>query len=143
MRHDFEHYVVSVISAFMTIFLVVMFWPIAVFAQDVVPVDVPVVDQFWTAIVSQNWPLAFGFGLTIVVWIGRRFVIKKIPKKALPWITLALAVFGTAGTRIIQFSSETRPWWQGLVQGAIEGTLIGLTAMGVWDIKQTKGKKKS
>jgi len=123
---------------------IALLYPIVSFAQDVAETAVEVVPDvsgFWAAITAQNWPLAVGIGLTILVWAARKWIVKKLPKKALPWVTLALAICGTTGTRIIQFNSEGRPWWQGLIQGLLEGSLMGFAAMGMWDVKQTVVKK--
>lgn len=123
------------------VFCTSVLYPILAFAEEAVAETMPDVDSFWTAIAANNWPLAVGIGLTILVWVFRKFIVKKIPKKAMPWVSLALAVIGTAGTRIVQATSESRPWWQGMVQGILEGAVTGFVAMGAWDIKQTVVKK--
>jgi hypothetical protein len=129
---------------FIVLLLITFLYPIVAIAQEVAETAVEVVPDisgFWAAISAQNWPLAVGIGLAVVVWAARKWIVKKLPKKALPWVTLALAICGTTGTRIVQFNSEGRPWWQGMIQGILEGSLMGFAAMGMWDVKQTVVKK--
>jgi hypothetical protein len=129
---------------FIVLLLITFLYPIVAIAQEIAETTVEVVPDisgFWAAISAQNWPLAVGIGLTVIVWAARKWIVKKLPKKALPWVTLALAICGTTGTRIVQFNSEGRPWWQGMIQGILEGSLMGFVAMGMWDVKQTVVKK--
>jgi hypothetical protein len=122
------------------LFAVLIIFPFVVFAELSGDTSVPDFSGFWDAIGGSHWPLAVGIGLTIVVWTVRKFVYSKIPKNALPWVTLGLAIVGTAGTRMVQAISESLPWWQGLVRGILEGTTVGFAAIGWWDAKQTVKK---
>lgn len=116
-------------------------FPAFVLAETVTPS--PDMGGFWTAVGSNHWPLAVGIGLTILVWAMRSFVMHKIPKKALPWVTLGLAIVGTAGTRMVQAIGDEVVWWQGLVQGVLEGATVGFAAIGWWDVKQAVKKNNS
>lgn len=134
---------INVLTLFVTIVLCLLALPLVVFAEEAAPTT-PDMTDFMTALAANNWPLAVGLGLTIVVWIVRGFkLLERVPKNALPWVSLIVAVAGTAGTRIVQFCSESRPWWQGMIQGIFEGLSMGFISMGMWDTKQTVAKRKS
>ena len=129
----FFFFVLAVVIAAITLF------PAIAFAES--SEAMPDISSFWTAMGDKHWPLAVGIGLTIVVWLARSFVLKKLPKKVLPWATLVLAVIGTTGARMVQAINSGLAWWQGLIQGVLEGASVGLAAMGFWDVKQSIKKR--
>lgn len=142
MYKDWVYKTLFGLFTIMTILLVVMIiFPTVVFAEVAGPDPLPDLGGFWAAIGAKHWPLAVGLGLTVVVWIVRSFVTHKIPKKVLPWVTLGIAVVGTAGTRMAQAIGNELPWWQGMVQGIFEGMTMGFMAIGWWDTKQTIKKR--
>jgi hypothetical protein len=126
-------------TLFMLVALVISF-PVVVYAETGgAPVDpVPDLGGFWTAMGDQHWPLAVGIGLTLLVWLVRTFVKHKLPPKVIPYVTLGLAVIGTAGSRMVQAINTGVPWWQGLVQGVLEGATVGFSAMGWWSTGMKK-----
>ena len=120
-------------TLFMLVALVVSF-PVVVYAETagVAPESIPDLGGFWSAMGGQHWPLAVGIGLTLVVWLVRTFVKHKLPTKVIPYVTLGLAIIGTAGSRMVQAINTNVPWWQGMVQGILEGATVGFSAMGWW-----------
>jgi hypothetical protein len=135
--NDFKDYLISVFVVATIVFAVIMIFPYVVFAEVLGGGTSPDLGGFWVAIGTSHWPLAVGIGLTILVWAMRSFVIHKIPKNALPWVTFGLAVIGTSGTRMVQAIGDDVVWWQGLIQGVLEGATVGFAAIGWWDMKQT------
>jgi len=110
------------------VLLIVLLMPSIAFADG----EVPSIGEFMDAIGNKHWPLVVALGLTIVVWVIRNFVKDKVPTKYLPYLTLAIAVLSSTSARIIQAISNDVPWWQGLIQGILEGATIGWVAMGQW-----------
>lgn len=91
--------------------------------------------EFFSALSSRNWPLVVAFGLTFVVYVIRSVTKDKaVPVKYVPYLTLGLAVFGAVAARIIEFVSSNHTWWHGLIQGVVEGAIVGLSAMGWWSV---------
>lgn len=128
----------AITTLFMLMTLVISF-PAVVHAETgVAPEAIPDLGGFWTAMGDQHWPLAVGIGLTFLVWVIRTFVKHKLPSKAIPYVTLALAIIGTTGSRIVQASNSGVPWWQGAVQGVLEGATVGFLAMGWWSAGMKK-----
>jgi len=79
------------------------------------------------AIQSKNWPLAVGFGLSILVALGGKFGLKdKIGANALPWVATALAVAGTVGAALIAGTP--------VVDAGVQGLLAGVAAIGGWEL---------
>jgi len=114
-----------------TAFLCVMFLPFLLFAQEVAPV-VPDVGAFADALGARHWPLVAALGLTIVVWVFRVVLKGKFPAMVVPWVTLSVTVVGAIATGMIQAINAEFPWWQGLINGAVQGLSIGLPALGIW-----------
>lgn len=100
--------------------------------------EAPDFGMFLNAVGNQHWPLAVAAGLMLVVWVLRTFVKDKVPSKYIPWVTLTVAILSETGLRMTQFIEAGQPWWQGLVQGLLEGASIGFMAMGWWS---SGGKK--
>ena len=122
----------AIMSLTMLAALVISF-PSVVYAETGAgPEAVPDLGGFWTAMGEQHWPLAVGIGLTLIVWLVRTFVKHKLPPKVIPYVTLGLAIIGTAGSRMVQASNTGVQWWQGAVQGVLEGATVGFSAMGWW-----------
>jgi len=135
------HALVWLFTIFAVALATMILFPAVGYAE--VPGPVPDLEGFWAAIGANHWPLAVGIGLTLLVWAFRSFVIHKIPKRALPWITLGLAVVGTGATRMVQSSEDGAPWWHGLVRGVLEGLTVGFVAIGWWDAKQSIKRRKT
>lgn len=143
MHRDWVYNALIVSFLAMTFALVsLVFFPGVVFAEAATPEPVPDLGGFWAAVQSQHWPLVIGIGLTLIVWAFRNFIVKKIPKDALPWVTLGLALVSTSGTRIVQACEGGGVWWQAAIEGALEGLTIGFAAIGFWDTKQTVRRRK-
>ena len=127
-------------TAFLMVVTLIISFPAVVYAQagGVSPEAVPDLGGFWTAMGNSHWPLAVGIGLTVLVWLVRTFVNHKIPSTIIPYVTLSLAIIGTAGSRIVQAANTGVPWWQGAVQGVLEGATVGFSAMGWWSTGMKK-----
>jgi hypothetical protein len=123
------------------IMTVLVLFPSLGHAETTGETPVPDLGGFWSALGERHWPLAIGLGVTLLVWASRSFVVHKLPKESLPWVTLVLAIIGTGATRMVQSISGGVAWWQGMVQGVLEGATMGFAAMGWWDIKQTVRKR--
>ena len=103
--------------------------------EEVVVETIPTTDQeavedalaLWKALNSQDWPLAIGFLVMILVYIANRFGLKdKIGKKAIPYVSLAIGVLAAVGVALASGSS---------VAVALEaGVLAGLAAVGSWEV---------
>jgi hypothetical protein len=104
-------------------------------ATEEVVETIPTTDQeavedalaLWKALNSQDWPLAIGFLVMILVYIANRFGLKdKIGKKAIPYVSLAIGVLAAVGVALASGSS---------VAVALEaGVLAGLAAVGSWEV---------
>ena len=133
---------INVITLCVPIVLGILLMPMLAFAEEAAAT--PEFADFWSALAANNWPLAVGIGLTILVWVVRNFkVLDRVPKNALPWVSLAVAVFGTTGTRIVQFCAEGKTWWHGMIEGVVEGLSMGFISMGMWDTKQTMVRRQN
>lgn len=79
------------------------------------------------AIKSKNWPLAVGLILMLVVFVANKLGLKNlVGPKAVPWIAMGLAVFGTVGTGLI-----TGLGWADAI---VQGVLAGVVAIGGWEL---------
>jgi len=137
MKRDWTYSALIWLFTVFTIGMVaVITFPAVVFAEmsGDVPPDLA---GFWEAVGARHWPLAVGIGLTTLVWATRHFVLHKIPKNVIPWVTLGLAIAGTTGARMVQSISAGAVWWHGMVEGILEGATVGFAAIGWWDAKQT------
>src|SRR4030042_6311273 len=141
MYRDWVYRVLLGLFTAMSFFLMIaVLFPSWVFAESSSVPAIPDLTGFWEAIGAQHWPLAVGIGLTVVVWVCRSLVIKKISKRALPWVSVSVAVVGMVSTRMIQAIGNNVPWWHGMVEGILEGVTVGLTSLGYWDVKQSVNK---
>lgn len=80
----------------------------------------------WKAIEGQDWPLAAGFFVMILVYIFNRFGLKdKIGAKAIPYVSVAIGVLTAIGVALASGGS---------IASALEaGVLAGLAAIGSWE----------
>jgi len=80
----------------------------------------------WKAIEGQDWPLAVGFFVMILVYVFNRFGLKdKIGAKAIPYVSVALGVLTAVGVALASGGS---------IPAALEaGILAGLAAIGSWE----------
>jgi uncharacterized membrane protein len=90
-------------------------------------VSVQDVSMLVSAIQSQNWPLAIGLGLSVMVAFANKFGLKNaVGDKAVPWVTMGLAVAGTVGMAMVAGSP---------VDAALaQGVLAGVAAIGGWEL---------
>lgn len=96
---------------------------------------IPDVSVILTSLQSKNWPLAVGAILTLLVFIANKIGLKKlVGKKAIPWVTMAIAICGTAGAGLVA--------GLGWLEGIIQGILAGVVAIGGWELilKNLTGK---
>lgn len=70
------------------------------------------------ALDSKSWPVVVGLLLSILVALARKYALKnKVPKKAVPWVTLSLAVLGTTGAALSANAAVDAALMQGLTAG--------------------------
>lgn len=112
--------------------LLITMYPMFAFGQEATTEAMPSPDKFFEALENKHWPLVVAIGVTIVVWFIRYIFKEKLPKKYLPYIMMGCIVLSGAATRIIQFADESKPWWQGMIQGLLEGITVGSASMGLW-----------
>lgn len=75
---------------------------------------------------SNQWVLAVGLVLTAVVAIIRKLPLDAfLPKAALPWIALGIALLGSVGAGL----ASGRPWYEIVVTGLTAGAV----AIGGWE----------
>ncbi len=101
-------------------------------------VSVQDVSMLVSALQSQNWPLAVGLGLSILVAFANKFGLKNaVGDKAVPWVTMGLAVATTVGAAL----TAGTPVGAALAQGV----LAGVAAIGGWELilKHVLASKKS
>jgi len=81
----------------------------------------------WKAIESQDWSLAGGLFIMLLVYVFNRFGLKdKIGGKAIPFVSLALGVLTAIGIALASGGS---------LPAALEaGVLAGLAAIGSWEV---------
>lgn len=128
---DIYHATVGIVVWYATlIFVSVLFYPVALFAQVIPPV--PSAELFIEALNNRHWPLAVALGVTIVVWFIRYVISDKIPSHIIPYVMLACTVLSSVSCRIIQAVSDNHTWWTAAIQGLLEGATIGFGSMGIW-----------
>lgn len=96
-------------------------------AEAPAEVSVQDVSLLVTALQSQNWPLAVGLALSILVALANKFGLKNaVGDKAIPWVTMGLAVAATVGAALAA----------GTPVGAAlgQGVLAGVAAIGGWEL---------
>lgn len=81
----------------------------------------------WKALNSQDWPLAAGLIVMLLVYVFNRFGLKeKVGKKAIPYVSLAIGILSAVGIALASGSS---------MAVALEaGVLAGLAAVGSWEV---------
>ena len=80
----------------------------------------------WKAIESQDWPLAAGFIVMLLVYVFNRFGLKdKVGAKAIPYVSMAIGILSAVGVALASGGS---------IAAALEaGVLTGLAAIGSWE----------
>lgn len=115
----------------LSVFMIVLFFPLLLFAQDVTP-TMPDTSSFFDAIGDKHWPLAAALGLTILVWFVRYVLKDKFPAKYVPYVTVVCTVIGAIAAGIIQAIDANSAWWHGLLNGLFSGLTIALPSLGIW-----------
>lgn len=103
-----------------------------VLAQETPPNEVPIdpavaSEGLISAIGSGNFGLIVAFGLMIAVWILRKFVLKKLNSKWLPWISTILGGLGAFATAL---AIDPKKW----LTAILSGVEAGLAAAGYWGL---------
>lgn len=81
----------------------------------------------WQALNSQDWPLAAGLIVMLLIYVFNRFGLKeKVGKKAIPYVSLAIGVLSAVGIALASGSS--------LAVALEAGVLAGLAAVGSWEV---------
>lgn len=81
----------------------------------------------WKALNSQDWPLAGGLIIMLLVYVFNRFGLKeKVGKKAIPFVSLAIGVLTAVGISLASGGS--------LAVALEAGVLAGLAAVGSWEV---------
>ena len=81
----------------------------------------------WKALNSQDWPLAAGLIVMLLVYVFNRFGLKeKVGKKAIPYVSLAIGILSAVGIALASGSS--------LAVALEAGVLAGLAAVGSWEV---------
>lgn len=117
------------------LFAFVLICPFVVYAQEIVADALPVVPDvstFYDAIVNKNWPIVVALGMTIVVWVIRYVAKDKIPSSIIPYVLIGCTVLSGASARIIYAVTNNQTWWHGMIQGLLEGAMVGWMSMGIY-----------
>lgn len=81
----------------------------------------------WQALNSQDWPLAAGLLVMLLIYVFNRFGLSnKIGKKAIPYVSLAIGILSAVGIALASGSS--------LAVALEAGVLAGLAAVGSWEV---------
>jgi hypothetical protein len=89
------------------------------------------------ALDSKSWPVVVGFALMVVVFILNKLGLKdKVGSKAVPWVTMGIAIAATVGVALASGSE--------VLDAVIQGVTAGLAAIGSWEVifKKLLGSKK-
>ena len=74
-----------------------------------------------------HWAPVVGLVILLLIWFFRKFdFLSKLPKQALPWISLAIGVLGYVGVAL----GTGLDWLSALTNGFI----AGLGAVGLWEL---------
>lgn len=73
---------------------------------------------------SGRWGPFAGLLVMFLVWVGRKWIWKYIPRNVLPWLTLSLSMVVSVAVGLI----AENVWWKVL----IDGLLTGGSAMALW-----------
>jgi len=81
---------------------------------------------FYKAVETQDWPLAAGFLVMLLVYVSNRFGLKeKVGAHNIPYVSLALGILSSVGVSLASGGS---------VSVALEaGVIAGLAAIGSWE----------
>jgi len=110
-------------------------------AQEEIPVVEGTVDAIEAgqllveAVQSGNWTVAVALGLTLLIFVVRKYLWKSIPKKAIPYVTLGLA---TAAEVAVALYAGAEP-----LTAVLSGVMLGLAAVGGWEFIKGLGILKS
>lgn len=90
----------------------------------------------FNALSNGHWILAIALIITVIVGVLRKYIsYVRNNKKYLPYVILVTSILASTSTRVIQGielgKGDIIPF---LVQGLLEGTLVGLTSMGWWSV---------
>lgn len=108
------------------LFLALMLFPAAVFAQDLESVDT-VTSLLVEAIRSEQWLVVAGLATTLIVLVARKTgLLAQIPKKYVPWVATAVAILSAFATSLISGVSLTTALTQGII--------VGTAATGFWEM---------
>ena len=81
----------------------------------------------WKALNSQDWSLAAGLIVMLLVYVFNRFGLKeKVGKKAIPYVSLAIGILSAVGIALASGGS--------LAVALEAGVLAGLAAVGSWEV---------
>lgn len=81
----------------------------------------------WKALNSQDWSLAAGLIVMLLVYVFNRFGLKeKVGKKAIPYVSVAIGVLSAVGIALASGGS--------LAVALEAGVLAGLAAVGSWEV---------
>lgn len=85
-------------------------------------------EGLYNAIANRNWALAVALGLTLLVFGLRKLkVLAKVPAKAVPWVTAAMAMVGYVAAALMTPGVA--------IGGAVmEGLAAGASAVGLWEM---------
>lgn len=81
---------------------------------------------FYKAVETQDWPLATGFLVMLLVYASNRFGLKeKVGAHNIPYVSLALGILSSVGVSLASGGS---------ISVALEaGVIAGLAAVGSWE----------
>lgn len=97
--------------------------------------EVETITALLNAISDQHWPLVIALGITVVVAIMRRFVsVIKEKRKYIPYVILIITILSSVSTRMMQGIDLGKNVLPFVINGLLEGLVIGLTSMGWWSV---------
>jgi hypothetical protein len=95
--------------------------------------EVDTITSMLDAITNQHWPLAIALCITIVVAILRRFVaVVKDKRKYIPYIILITTILSSVSARMMQGIELDKNVLPFVINGLLEGLMVGLASMGWW-----------
>jgi len=86
------------------------------------------------AIGGAQWGLVIGFGIMLIVWVLRVFVLKSLNTKYLPWVA---TIMGGAGAFAAAMVLDPSAW----LKAIMAGVEAGLAAAGTWGLLAVARKK--
>ena len=87
--------------------------------------------ELHTEIQEGDWTAAIALGLALIVFLVRKFIWTSIPGKALPWVTIGLAI---AGEVAVALYSGMDP-----LTAVLSGIALGLAGIGGWEALKSLG----